>query len=426
MQDNVVLSVIVPTHNRYNSVKELLEMLSQQTFPIDRFEVIVVADGCTDETCLLKKQVYPFLFTFCQLEGSGAAVARNYGAKQAKGELLLFLDDDIQPASCLIEKHVQAHNKEKDVVIGYLPLSRDQGKGLFRMTLRSWWEEKFYQMSFPGYRFGFDDLLSGNFSIAASFFASVGGFNPSFICCEDYELGVRLVMSGATFRYEKEACGWHNDIITDLKRSLQRKREEGRAHIAMCRLYPGTIYRLKLGQYTKYNYSRKLQFLLKNPNISALLTKRMVSLMDWYDRNRFRGHWKRLNHLLHDYCYLKGALDHFASVDELQDFIDKTKAATIASPALTIDLKQGIRRTFEEIDLLQPDSVQLQFGSFIIGRMPYSFTEPIKSIHLKHYLLKNVKENYIKALSLDAQFTENIFSDRSEVRFEREEKEEYV
>lgn len=425
MKDNLVLSVIVPTHNRYNSVKDLLQMLSQQTFPTDRFEVIVVADGCTDETYFLEKQVYPFVFTLCQLEGSGAAAARNFGAKQAKGELLLFLDDDIQPCNCLIEKHVQAHHTEKDVVIGYLPLSRGAGRGLFRMALRSWWEEKFYQMSLAGYRFGFDDLLSGNFSITAAFFASAGGFNTSFNCSEDYELGVRLMQSGANFKYEKEAWGWHNDLITDLNRSLQRKREEGRAHIAMCRLYPDTMHRLRLGQYTKYRSGRKLQFLLTNPGIAALVVKRMAALMEWYDRKRFRGHWKRFNHLLHDYWYLKGALDHFASLEELEHFIAKTKTSH-SSTALTIDLKQGVDSAYEMVDSLKAHSVILKFGSFIIGRMPSCFSEPIKSIHLKHYLFKTRKENYLKALALDASFTENLFTNTNQVRLDKKQKEEYV
>lgn len=85
------VSVIVPTYNRCRFLLETVESILQQKFR--DFELIVVDDGSTDETQEVLKP-YGDQVRYLFQENRGAAVARNRGAKAARGEYLAFCDDD--------------------------------------------------------------------------------------------------------------------------------------------------------------------------------------------------------------------------------------------------------------------------------------------------------------------------------------------
>lgn len=90
-------SVIIATWNRRKFLQRALESLEQQTCPQDCFEVIVVDNASTDDTAdfladyILRKSLPLRVF---REERLGISFARNAGVKQARGNLLLFLDDD--------------------------------------------------------------------------------------------------------------------------------------------------------------------------------------------------------------------------------------------------------------------------------------------------------------------------------------------
>ena len=93
------LSVIIPSYNRAVFLREAIESVLSQTYPV--FEIIVVDDGSTDET----KEVcasYPTVQYIYQ-NNQGVAAARNTGIYASKGEYLLFLDSD----DCLLPKAVE-------------------------------------------------------------------------------------------------------------------------------------------------------------------------------------------------------------------------------------------------------------------------------------------------------------------------------
>lgn len=89
----VDVSVIIPTYNRaFTIMSTLNSVLTQEGVHL---EVIVVDDGSTDETKeLLERQDDPRIRYFRFNESQGAQIARNYGVRQAKAELITFLDSD--------------------------------------------------------------------------------------------------------------------------------------------------------------------------------------------------------------------------------------------------------------------------------------------------------------------------------------------
>ncbi len=91
-------SIVVPTHQRPKQLSACLAALARLDYPRDRFEVIVVHDGAwPDPRNSLPPGEALNVKVLSQLR-AGPAAARNKGAKEAKGQLLAFTDDDCAPA----------------------------------------------------------------------------------------------------------------------------------------------------------------------------------------------------------------------------------------------------------------------------------------------------------------------------------------
>lgn len=114
------LSIVIPTYNRANTLKQCLEYLQKQT--IRNFEVILVDDGSTDETGKMvenfQKKSWLDLKIFHQTNQK-QGIARNLGIKQAQGEIILFLGDDIFALPSLVEEHLAVHQTfpEKNLAV---------------------------------------------------------------------------------------------------------------------------------------------------------------------------------------------------------------------------------------------------------------------------------------------------------------------
>jgi glycosyltransferase involved in cell wall biosynthesis len=88
-------SVIIPVRNGAVTLGACLDGLSRQTVDTARFEVIVVDDGSTDGTAAIAGR---FPVRLVQIEGRGAAAARNRGLRESTGDRILFLDADCIPS----------------------------------------------------------------------------------------------------------------------------------------------------------------------------------------------------------------------------------------------------------------------------------------------------------------------------------------
>ena len=94
------VSVVIPTFNRCDDLRRLLESLWQQTLPHSRFEVIVVSDGSTDGTAEMVRclQSRSWSLTLLEQRNRGPAAARNAGARRARSGYIAFTDDDCMAA----------------------------------------------------------------------------------------------------------------------------------------------------------------------------------------------------------------------------------------------------------------------------------------------------------------------------------------
>lgn len=208
----VKLSIVIPTYNRLNRLKMVLESLARQDYPMKDVEVVVVSDGSTDGTeAYLKSLRPPFRLETIFQQNQGVATARNQGYQCAQGEIILFIDDDVVPSPQLVREHLLVHANHGDRVVVLGTMLTPEG---YAMTPWVQWEQ---QMLEKQYRAMQENLYSptcrqfftGNTSLARKHLVRAGGFDPNFRRAEDVELAYRLNDMGLEFVFHPQAAGFH-------------------------------------------------------------------------------------------------------------------------------------------------------------------------------------------------------------------------
>ncbi|MBE0699129.1 MAG: glycosyltransferase [Anaerolineaceae bacterium] len=207
------ISIVIPTYNRVESLKRVVSALYAQTsYPVDEFELIVVSDGSTDGTIdYLRQLTPPFPLVPIQQKNQGPAAARNTGVGAARGEIILFLDDDVVPAPQLISEHYRLFCEHGDgiVVLGPMITPADT-------VLSPWvdWEQnmlvkQYEAMSRGDWEPTGRQFYTGNSSVYRRHLLAQGGFDSSFKRAEDVELAFRLEKQGLRFYFNPQAVGYH-------------------------------------------------------------------------------------------------------------------------------------------------------------------------------------------------------------------------
>jgi GT2 family glycosyltransferase len=402
------ISVIIPSHNRSDVLRRTLNALREQTYPLQQLEVLVVVDGCTDGTGeMLGYYKAPFALRVIEQPNYGPAAARNEGAVQAEGEILLFLDDDIVSAPSLIEAHVRAHQcRSGHAVIGYLPPVFQGQMDFFRVGLRTWWENKFHALRQIGHRYTYQDMLSGNFSVEAGLFARVGGFDTTFWCHEDYELGVRLIEAGIPFTFAEDALGYHHEN-SDLDRSFLRARQEGCADVLIGRRHPELRLTLPLAHFEAP--CSPLSCILRNlafewPTAGDRLANGVCSVLDFLEQVRLRWPWRHLYGILRGYWYLRGVADELGNRRALGSFLQGGLARTGGDKLeIDVDLSEGLVEAERRLDIVRPTGVHIRYGQHLIGRIPTQpGAERLRGVHLRPILASELSVPLLIALALES------------------------
>lgn len=231
MGESVKLTVIICTYNRADLLQGALQSLDDQFFPKRDYQVLVVDDGSTDHTSeVARRSKLSTRVEYLPIEHAGRAAARNHGVKNADGDFILFVDDDILAPPNLLEEHYILHKKFKRLVVRgpiinipeyTIPLDKS-------VTWRD------YSTAF---------FCTCNASTSKFALIQAGGFDESFTeyGFEDNELGWRLRERGYTMKFNPEAIIYHYKPLQGREshaEMVQRAQELGRSAVRYYEKHP--------------------------------------------------------------------------------------------------------------------------------------------------------------------------------------------
>ncbi len=264
------MTVVIATRDHRGLLIEALGGLSQQDgVKAGEFDVIVVADACTDGTSeALRGLAVPFELTLIEQVHSGLAAARNRGLAEARGEVIVFLDDDVIAKPGLIDGHRRLQSLSRNtVVLGEITAAK---------VSRSPWDA--YEDAMRHKR---QTALStteqpsgihsaGNFSVHRDLLAAAGGFRGYLPGNQEVELGYRLREMGAEFVFSPTAPAEHCGS-SEYRSWSDRQSMRGRLDVATYRQSPDGqgLDRLLACFHQRHPLSRTL--------VAALLRRRRLA-----------------------------------------------------------------------------------------------------------------------------------------------------
>lgn len=219
------VSVVVATYNRATLLQRLLDDLAAQTLPKDDFELVLVDDGSkvpVREHVLGKP--LPYRLVLVEQENQGQARARHAGIEKAQGDLVVIVDDDMALPPDFLQRHLDAHAKGYDVVMGLIVPPPGADLPLFE-RFHADQLVRFADATERGEPVKGVQLATGNVSFRRADYFDVGGFDPTLKRSEDRELGVRFEKAGKKLGFSKDAVvvHWsdHASLEGWMRRSLQ-------------------------------------------------------------------------------------------------------------------------------------------------------------------------------------------------------------
>lgn len=225
--DTHSVSVVIPTHNRLESLCVAIDSVLAQTYPID--ELIVVDDGSTDHTTEHLTQYYPSI-KLIQQSNHGVSHARNRGIELATGDWLALLDSDDRWFPGKINTQIKALASRPDIRLCHCdehwirngkrvnPKRKHQKRGgeIFRHCLP------------------LCAISPSATVIHRTLFDDVGMFDESLPACEDYDLWLRICAHESVLYIDQallEKTGGHEDQLSQRYPAMDQYRLQALAKL---------------------------------------------------------------------------------------------------------------------------------------------------------------------------------------------------
>jgi glycosyltransferase involved in cell wall biosynthesis len=196
-------SIIIPTFNGAARIGNCLDALLKQMAGRDA-DILVVNDGSTDNTADVVAR-YSSVRLINQ-SNAGPAVARNRGALEARGTIILFTDDDCVPMQGWLAAMIEAFKDPS--VVGVKGVYRTHQRRLVARFVQVEYEDK-YRLMADVPCIDFIDTYSAGFR--RDRFLEMNGYDTSFplACAEDVELSYRMSARGWMMKFVPAAIVYH-------------------------------------------------------------------------------------------------------------------------------------------------------------------------------------------------------------------------
>ena len=280
------VSVIVTTFNRWEILRLTLEALTRQDWR--DFEVVVVDDGSSDGTWeelqrWHREHAGALDLKVFKQANTGQGIARNHALRHARGELALFIGDDIIPDPDFVRQHVERHREVgmPCAVVGYTEWDRSN----------MWVSPLLEYVNEAGQQFGYRYMKDGEDVPYTCFYTSnvsaplevlgVQPFDPAFRTYgwEDIDVGYKLAKRGLRIVFSRMARARHFHPMT-LSDFYRRQVKVGSTIAALYDLHPELIH------------DQPLMPPASRSHIGLTLARRVVPLflplIDWLDAHAVR------------------------------------------------------------------------------------------------------------------------------------------
>ena len=256
------VTVVVPTYNRANLINNLLLSLKYQSYPKEKYQVVIVDDFSKDTTLQICNNFKLENYTvIANKENKGPAYSRNIGWKASEGEVIVFCDSDFIVPKTYIENHAKAHVNDHSLAVSgmghwnlvltydfkeqWSPYEKKHLKGEYlrpfitdrinqsiqpnliieedikQEMVSSFliapdnpltiWSKMYddlveeFGYSLKGFRCPWVSFCTGNVSIRKNTLENLGGFDENFhVGYEDWEFAYRFYLDGGQFCFSKE------------------------------------------------------------------------------------------------------------------------------------------------------------------------------------------------------------------------------
>ena len=199
------VSVIIPTFNRSDYLRQAIASVLAQTF--SAFEIVVVDDGSTDDTAGAVAVFNDPRIIYLFQENAGRSSARNHGLSQARGEYIAFLDDDdlYLPDKLAVQTDFLDAHQEIGLTGGGAQMISADGS-----PLRIWetWRDR-PELTLPGCLYSCP-LLTCSILMRRRWLAALDHwFDPKMDRAEDTDFWIRLLAAGCSMAWLPQVvCGY--------------------------------------------------------------------------------------------------------------------------------------------------------------------------------------------------------------------------
>jgi glycosyltransferase involved in cell wall biosynthesis len=217
--DDIKVSVIIPVYNRDELLTICLESIKQSNY--SNYEVIVVDDGSQTP---FSKCIQNSNFIYLRHEkNKGAGAARNTGAAKAVGEILLFIDSDIEIYPNTISNIANEFKLDKRIsALTAMIAKENRFKNFFSL-----YKTAFFRWSVSNMGSEVAYICTSCAAIRKSMFQQIGGFSEKYkgASWEDVEIGLEIIKNQGVIRFTNKIEVIHNkklNIKTIIKSDYSR------------------------------------------------------------------------------------------------------------------------------------------------------------------------------------------------------------
>ena len=246
----VELSVVIPSYQGKEKLGKTLPLLKEQKVDC-AYEIVVVIDGSRDGSKELMQELADnHLRMIWHDEKRGRGAARNSGIRKARGEFIVFLDDDMTVKPDFLAQHLRLLREERMVVsLGQIRISLPPGVSPLVRYQAGVRQRLDKIQSAQGRNVDFCYGNSGNFAVAREHLLAVGLFDETFRSYgfEDIELSYRLTRQGVRLSHNPEARAEHRFELASTEQYAHRRFLNARAAVRFAAKYPEAAARAGIG-----------------------------------------------------------------------------------------------------------------------------------------------------------------------------------